>query len=549
MLRRAGRGELTFDGRKLVGKRTVAGRRRAAPAWLDPRGRRPVAARRSRRRRAPAAIATAGDARRRAGASAVARRRAARRARGRRSRRSKTLRAAPIWSSTTELRARRRLSSSDTRMTRGRGGADDDASRPPTTVFADPSLIRPLTRLMRPPPPPSLAAAASPSPRCTCTRATKTASAAGTGGTLIVAATGRRVDRFSAARRRATGAPVSDLVFDHLAEIGERADDRSATRLSRRGSPRAGRGRPTRCRSCSRSIRAPLARRQAGDAPRTCATASSVVHRSEGRRRRSRRCSRTSTPSRCKRLAHRGGLVQEAHAGAVLRVAYQLYIVPEHIYGSIPLEQLRTSAVDAHADRERASFGSCSGSRTRIRARRRHGELPRPPEARSRDLHAAPRTSTRRTQMLTGQADFMQSFPGELVGRSTAARSRVRSSFRASSTRSWGSISIAPEVEHCSRIRSSATFASVARCRWPSIASTCCATCSATKGASRTVPSRCLVGRRTAPCSCPRTTPRPRSALLDSAGWRRRPATGCAPRMARRSGSRLVDAGDQRVRA
>jgi len=96
-------------------------------------------------------------------------------------------------------------------------------------------------------------------------------------------------------------------------------------------------------------------------------------------------------------------------------VAYQLYIVPEHVYGSVPLDSLRTSNV------ARTPIGS-----GQFRFVQWQPDVRLELDADTANYHGRPLLdrvivtpttdpSTRRTQVLTGQADFMQNFPGDVA--------------------------------------------------------------------------------------------------------------------------------------
>jgi len=93
-------------------------------------------------------------------------------------------------------------------------------------------------------------------------------------------------------------------------------------------------------------------------------------------------------------------------------IAYQLYVVPEHVYGKVPLDSLRTSAV------VRTPIGS-----GQFRFARWEPDVRFELDADTANYHGRPLldrvivtpttdASARQTQVLTEQADFMQNFPG-----------------------------------------------------------------------------------------------------------------------------------------
>jgi peptide/nickel transport system substrate-binding protein len=96
-------------------------------------------------------------------------------------------------------------------------------------------------------------------------------------------------------------------------------------------------------------------------------------------------------------------------------IAYQLYVVPEHVYGSIPFDSLRTSRA------ARIPIGSGQFRFVQWKPGVRL-EL----DADTGNYHGRPgfdrvimtpitEPATRRTQVLTGQADYVQNFPVDLL--------------------------------------------------------------------------------------------------------------------------------------
>jgi len=96
-------------------------------------------------------------------------------------------------------------------------------------------------------------------------------------------------------------------------------------------------------------------------------------------------------------------------------IAYQLYVVPEHVYGKVPLDSLRTSDVI------RTPVGS-----GQFRFVQWKPDVSFELDADTANYHGRPLLdrvivtpatdpAARRTQVLTGQADFMQNFPGDLA--------------------------------------------------------------------------------------------------------------------------------------
>ena len=165
----------------------------------------------------------------------------------------------------------------------------------------------------------SLSPRLSPRARRHARRRTARPAVAATGGTLIIAQRRRRrLQLFPPLVGDATGTarPGHGLRPPRRDRAGH--ERRSATRAFSRGSRRAGPGRRTRCRSRSRSTRA-----------RSGTTASRSRRRTSATRFRSFTDPKVGSPNAPllanidsvsgARLAHRGRLVQEAHAGAVLR--------------------------------------------------------------------------------------------------------------------------------------------------------------------------------------------------------------------------------------
>ena len=221
------------------------------------------------------------------------------------------------------------------------------------------------------------------------------------------------------------------------------------------------------------------------------------------------------------RLAHRGGVLQAAHARAVLRSRLPGRRSCRSTSSATPRRRSsrrRRSrdaasgpAGSASRSGSQASGSSSSPTRRTIAAapkldrivfsptpglqQRRHPVLRR----RRRLLRAAavgaPRAASRRTPR---GAPFR-------IPRCSTPISRSTSSTRSS---------------RASRIRSSATAPCGARSRWRSIAARCCATCSTQLGVPlvRSVPARASTSP-TPRCRSSRTTRSQARALLDSAGW------------------------------
>ena len=295
-----------------------------------------------------------------------------------------------------------------------------------------------------------------------------------------------------------------------------------ATRVSRRDSPRAGRGRPTPCRSPSRSIRARVGTMASRSRRATFATAFKVFTDPKVASPSRRRSSRTST--RCRsRLAHRRGVVQEAHAGAVLRRRVSAL----RSCRSTCTVAFRSTAAhvgaDADADRDRPFPLREVGAGRAHRARCRHGELPRPPKARSRHLRPCRSRRPPRAQILSGPGRLHGGFPARPAARKLDSSTVARPIVRAELQYAFMAMNpLRPQSQRTARTRSSATCAFGARCRWRSIARRCCKTSSATRAACpRPVPddaSRSPTARSTHRRSTP---PPPRRCSTPPAGARR----------------------------
>jgi peptide/nickel transport system substrate-binding protein len=243
---------------------------------------------------------------------------------------------------------------------------------------------------------------------CTSTEGGK-ASAAASGGTFIYGSPGDALDLFPAFIADQNGATVADLVFDHLADISNNlitSGDKTFT-------PRLAKNWTWAPDSLSITFSLdPRARFHDGKA----VTASDV-----------RYSLRVFTdPKAASPVAPLLSNIDSASVKDSLTVvvwfkkhtpeqfydvAYQLYILPEHVYGSIPLDSLRTSK----ATRTLVGSGQFRFVQWKPDVRI---EL----AADTANYHGRPRLdrviitpvgdpSVLVTQLLTGQIDFMQNFP------------------------------------------------------------------------------------------------------------------------------------------
>ena len=322
------------------------------------------------------------------------------------------------WRSTTNSVPERRPSSSDTWMMPGPGGADADVSSAarcatPRSCTSDMrSLVLLIRRRRR-----SSGGAVRSKDRRFRRRAI--------GGTIIIAAPASRVELFPPFVDDQIGAarPGSGL-------RPARRDQRRSRHGRRQGLHAAARAEVDVVagfavdRLLARSARA-VARRQAGDGERR-ALQLQALHRSQGR-----------LADRAAAQQHRLGLgARFAHARSpgsrsdtpeqFYDLAYQLLIMPEHVYGSIPPEQLHTSDGDAHADRQRRVSVRALGAGRAHRARRRHGELSRPAEARPRDLHRRVDPPARRRSCSPARRTSWRRFPLDQVAEARQQHRRAR---------------------------------------------------------------------------------------------------------------------------
>jgi peptide/nickel transport system substrate-binding protein len=269
--------------------------------------------------------------------------------------------------------------------------------------------------LMRPPPPLRVLAALVFTLVAGCTSnegGSKSAASGPAGGTLIFASPGDPVSVFPAFLTDQVGAPIIDLVFDHLADISNEltttGDKTFSPRLAKSWTwapdslsitysldPRARwhDGKPVTAADVRYSLRAFTDPKAASPIASLLTNVDSV----------SVKDSLTAVIWFKKRTPEQ-----------FYDVAYQLYIVPEHVYGSTPLDSLRTSAV------ARTPIGS-----GQFRFVQWQPDVKFELEADTANYHGRPLLdrviftpttdgSTRRTQVLTGQADLMQNFPGEI---------------------------------------------------------------------------------------------------------------------------------------
>jgi peptide/nickel transport system substrate-binding protein len=242
---------------------------------------------------------------------------------------------------------------------------------------------------------------------CTGREAPRAAEASG--GTIIIASLGEATDVFPPYVNEPNGRIVQDLVFDRLAEIDESlttvGDKSFAPRLARRWTwapdslsiafeldPRARwhDGRPVTASDVRYSFRvftdpkagspvAPLLGNVDSVSVRDSSTAVVWFKR--------------HTPEQ------------------FYDVAYQLVIIPEHVYGSIPMEQLHTSP----ATRTLVGSGQFRFSKwdpgVQIELLADTSNYRGRPKVDRVILSATTNPATGEAQILTGQADFMEGFP------------------------------------------------------------------------------------------------------------------------------------------
>jgi peptide/nickel transport system substrate-binding protein len=290
------------------------------------------------------------------------------------------------------------------------------APRPPTeAVSGILPLLRPLTRmLMRPPAPQCVFAILVLTLFAACTAnegGSKSGAAGPTGGTLIFASPGDPGSVFPAFATEQVGGAVLDLVFDHLADISNdlttTGDKTFSPRLAKSWTwapdslsitysldPRARwhDGKPVTAADVRYSLKVFTDPKAASPVAPLLSNVDSV----------SVKDSLTAVIWFKKHTPEQ-----------FYDVAYQLFIVPEHVYGSVPLDSLRMSAV------ARTPIGS-----GQFRFVQWQPDVKFELEADTANYHGRPlldrviftpttESSTRRTQVLTGQADFMQNFSGE----------------------------------------------------------------------------------------------------------------------------------------
>lgn len=228
------------------------------------------------------------------------------------------------------------------------------------------------------------------------------------GGTLIVAMPADPVDVFPAFAADESGAVVRDLVFDRLALIGPElttvgdkgftpqlakswtwSPDSLSIAFSIDPKARWHDGQPVTAADVKYSLRAFTDPKSASPVAPLLTNIDSV----------SVRDSSTAVVFFKKRMPEQ-----------FYDVAYQLYIVPEHVYGKVPFDSLRTSQVTrTPIGSGRFRFVSWKPDE-QIELVADTGNYRGRPKL-DRVILAPADPATRATQVLTGQADFVQAFP------------------------------------------------------------------------------------------------------------------------------------------
>ena len=148
------------------------------------------------------------------------------------------------------------------------------------------------------------------------------------------------------------------------------------------------------------------------------------VHRSQGRVAERRRCSRNIDSVSVRDSLTPVVWFKKRTPEQFYDVAYQLLIMPEHVYGSIPLDQLHTSEITDNADRERTLSLREMGAGRSHRVDRRHANY-RGRAKLDRVHHRAGRSADGRD----AASDRPSGFPGRLPHR-PARRARTAAPWR-----------------------------------------------------------------------------------------------------------------------